>query len=114
MSFIDFFKKIGGWFKSDKVKKAFEVIDHVADVAIPIAQQLALLTPTTLDDMALAVAQKYAIKLDEWVKLPDDQKGPQLMNILLNELKKQFPDLPTNQIQTAAQIAVSIIKANSK
>lgn len=110
MNIVDFFKKIGSWFKSDKAKKAFKLVDEIADVAIPIAQTLAALTPNPADDIALQYAKKYADKFDEWVNAPDDQKGPKLMDMLVAELKGKFPNVPLNIIQTAAQTAVTLIK----
>lgn len=115
---IDFmkpFKWLWSFINSDKAKAAFQRIDAMIKEAMPIVEEIASLTPTRSDDEIIALFEKYALPFDTqaeaWLALPVDQRGKALLYAGEQELAKQFPATPLNEISSAVSLAVSLLKS---
>lgn len=110
MKFLSFFKNIWKWATGDKVRNALAKVDKLVEVALPIVKEIAALTPTRIDDEIIALLEKYRLPVDAYIALPSDQRGAALMAAATEEMKRLYPNLPINQLQSAIQLAVTILK----
>lgn len=109
--------KIPAWLSSvwsfitgDRLRLVFQKIDAMVQTALPIVEEIAALTPTRTDDEIIRLFKKYELDARTWVVLPNEQRGAALMYAATKQLEKQYPTVPWNQLQSAAQLAVTVIK----
>lgn len=110
--FLGFFKGIWQFLMGDKAKAAIEKVDSMIGAALPIVEQIARLTPTRTDDEIIRLFKVFRLKVEGWLNLPQDQRGAALLYAATSELQIIYPTVPWNQLQSAAQLAVTIYKAN--
>lgn len=111
MKVLGFFKKLWRFVTGDKLKGILQRIDNMVGVALPIVEEVAALTPTRSDDEIVALFKRFRITVEGWLGLPQDQRGAALLHAATSEIGKLYPNVPVSQIQTAVQLAVTVMKA---
>lgn len=109
---LKWFTQLWHWANKDNTIAILRRVDDMVGMALPIVRQIAALTPTRTDDELLALFERLKIPIDKWLGLPQDQRGAALLYAATTELQKRYPDAPVNQLQTAIQLAVTVMKAN--
>lgn len=80
---------------------------ELTKLALPIVQRVAILTPTRSDDELLRLFQDYAVPgVENWLQLPEAQRGRALMQVAATQLKRVAPDTVDRIIDLAVQAAV--------
>lgn len=84
------------------------VLRYIPD-AFPIIEYIAALTPTTLDDAALAfVRAKFPRVIDP--ELTDDERKLYLLGTASELLRQKYPSLSTTAARIAVQVAYGLRK----
>lgn len=112
MRVLNWFKSLWRWAMNDHTISVLKRVDDMIGIAMPIVKQIAALTPTRSDDEIVALLEKFHIKLSYWLQIPPSERGPVLLHVATNEMQKRYPEAPINQIQSAVQLAVTVMKAN--
>ena len=112
MRVLNWFKALWRWAMNDHTIAVLRRVDDMIGLALPIVKQIAALTPTRSDDEIIALLEKFQLKVAYWLQLPQAERGPVLLHVATTELQKRYPDAPINQLQSAVQLAVTVMKAN--
>ena len=108
------FSSILHWFQGShpKVQAALDQAAHIAQVALPIVEQIAALTPTRTDDEIIAAYKHFAVPvIDAQVSGGIGGAGAALLSLGTAVVQAQFPGLPVSLVQTGVQLAVTAYKA---
>lgn len=106
-------KKVWAIITSPKAQQAIAKAASLVDLALPVVQQLSVLSPSTAKvSEVIALYQKHGVPVvSEYVDNPQSI-GNALLNLATEILKRKLPaDVATNVIQTAVQLAVTALKA---
>ena len=112
MRILKWFQQLWKWAMNDHTIAVLRRIDDMIGIALPIVKQIAALTPTRSDDEIIALFEKFKLQVDGWLGLAPESRGAALLHAATAELQKRYPDAPINQLQSAIQLAVSVMKAN--
>ena len=96
-----------------KAQQAVAKAAALVELALPIVQQLSVLSPATAKvGEVIALYQKHGVPVvSEYVDNPQSI-GNALLNLATEILKRKLPaDTATNIVQTAVQLAVTALKA---
>jgi|SRR5581483_4287866 len=105
-------QKIVNFFKSGKAEAALTKAADLVPKALPIVQDIAAMAPNKTDQEILAVFQKYAVPdAAQFLATPSAQRGYLLLHLATEVLASQFPNIATNILNTAVQLAVTGSKA---
>jgi hypothetical protein len=112
MSIKSFCASIVGIFKSGKAERAFNSVAQIVPAALPIVEAIGAITPNrTIQEIAQAYA-KYGVPLvADVTATPANQRGYLLLDLATNVLAAKYPGVATNILNSAAQIAVTGLKA---
>lgn len=117
--FKSLFSRIGRFFSSPQGKQTIETINEVMDIAMPVVQNIALITGNAGAAATLAAVHaaydKYGIPLEQsFISGNQQQVGNALQNLAVTVVQKNLPpdkaDLATNIIVTAVNLAVTASK----
>jgi hypothetical protein len=114
-----FFSKVAALFTTpegqkrvnDALTKAYDIMQ----VALPICETIASLTPTKTDDEIIALVKKYALPLALPDRpLTDGEKANTLRYAATSLVKQELVSVgvPANVIDLGVQLAYSALKAN--
>jgi hypothetical protein len=112
MKVLNWFKQLWKWAMNDHTIAVLRRVDDMIGLAMPIVKQIAALTPTMADDEIVALLDKFQVKVGYWLQLPPSDRGPVLFQVATAEMQRRYPDVPINQLQSAIQLAVTVMKAN--
>ena len=108
------FIKAWKFINSDKADKIAKYLQDLMLQALPIVKLVASLTPTRIDDELIALFERFALPgVEEFLKLPIDQRGKALFEVAVKEMQKKYPNLPLTVIHKAVQDAVLYYKFES-
>lgn len=114
-SISDFFAKIIAFFHKPAVEAAFSTVAQIVQIAQPIVQEIAALTPNrTVQEIATAYAQ-YGVPLAASISSDPTSAGNALLNLATQVVLKQLGgnSVAVNLVNTAVQIAVTALKAGA-
>lgn len=101
------------WLGSDKAKAAFDQAATVVEHAAPIVQTIGELVPTGAIGEVADAYLKFGVPFaEEEIQSGPYAVGNSLLNLATGEVKKLFPNIPINIIQTGVQMAVTAYRAN--
>lgn len=107
-----FFGKVFGWLLTDGATAAAEAVQKISIEALPIVDLIASLTPTRADDEIVATFRRFGVPLaDFWLSVPQSRRGPALLELATEVLRKDNQGAPTHQLQAAAQNALVLLRA---
>jgi hypothetical protein len=105
-------QKIAKFFTSGLAEAALNSAAELVPKAIPIVQAIAALAPTKTDQEIAAAFAKYGQEFStDWLTGPVGQRGALLLQLATQVLAAELPNVATNIINTAVQLAVTGIKA---
>src|SRR5690349_14629061 len=100
-------KSVVNFFRSGKATAALNSVASLVPKALPIVQIVALLTPTKADDEVLALFQKFGLPyVENYLALPQEQRGAALLKAASTKLAEQVPGTPTHILDAAVQLAL--------
>ena len=110
---MNIFHRILDFFRSPRVKNALDRVATLAQTALPIVETIASLTPTRVDDEIIAAYKHFGVPFVD-AELSGDPKriGTALLNLGTVVLARQAPGTSTSLLQTAVQLAVTVLKAS--
>ena len=108
---IELFKRIGGWFSSDKGQKVVSQIQGIYPVALLIVREIAVLTGNNgamvtidaVDEAYKKLGVPLLVDLQMGNKL---QVGNALQDLAVILIQRQLPTVPTSVAKTAVNAAV--------
>lgn len=110
--FSKFLQAIEHVFKSPRVETAFAEVGTLVQIAAPIVQQIAALTPNRTVQEVTAAFNKFAVPMAVQLTGDPTQLGNALLNLATTLVQKNVKQAAAvNLIQTAVQIAVTATKA---
>lgn len=107
------FVKVWRFLISDDAQNAVRKATELAELAIPIVTALGTIDPklATLKDVEKAYRTLAVPYLDQYSEQPESI-GNALLNLATELLRRKAGPTPTNILNTAVQLAVTIYKAN--
>ena len=104
---LQFLKKIFEWFKSPAVRRAFEQAAELVPVVLPIVKQVAVMTPTRVDDELVELAERCGVPAlaEAWTKLPGDERGVALFQAVVLLASQVLPGISGKIVSLAVQMA---------
>lgn len=103
---------IVGVFRSGRAEAALTKAVELVPKALPIVQTIAALTPNRADDEIVAAFARYARPFsDEYLARPREDRGYLLLQLATEVLAAECPNIATNVLNTAVQLAVTGAKA---
>ena len=113
MNFIkSLFAKVLVFFTGGKAEKVFNAVAELVPRAIPIVNAIAAMTPNKTDDEIAAAFAKYGQTFHADMLKSGMERGYLLLQLATTVLAEEFPNLATNVINSAVQLAVTGTKAN--
>jgi len=104
------FKKIGGFFVSERGKAALQLISRMVPQVAPIVAALSILDPKTANATdVIALYQKFQVTVTE-VKNDPVAIANALLNLATELAKRENPGIATSILQSAIQLALVSLK----
>ena len=112
LSFIEnAFKKVESFFTSGKALQVESELAGLVQMALPIVQDIAALTPSKTVQEITAAYTKYGIPLAQQVTADPTSTGNALLNLATAVLQKNHaPTAAISLLNTAVQMAVTVAK----
>lgn len=109
------FSTVKGYFVSGRAAQHVDNVVNLIPIATTVVKTIAALTPTRTDDEIINLFQTYGLpKVELWLALPHNKRGPALMETALVELQRIAPDLDREVLRLALQSAFFIMKVQTE
>lgn len=120
MSLITFFHKVVAVIKADAAKRPAildtlegdaGLIQHYAQVALPIIAEVDAVAPNRTLEELLALGQKFALHVTPEIAADPIQVDTVLQNAALKELQRLAPTVSSSLLRTALSLAFNLFHA---
>ena len=112
---MNIFARFGDWishlFKDPRVEKAFVVIGQIAQEAEPLVAAIAAIVPNKTFQQVVDAYHEYGIPFSQQLTNDPTAIGNYLQTLAVSVLQKNHQDKAVNILNTAVNIAVSVLKA---
>jgi hypothetical protein len=109
------FSTIKSYFASGRASRHVDNVVSLIPPATRVVKMIAAITPTRSDDEIIKLFETYGLpKVESWLALPHNKRGPALMEAGLVELQRLVPDLDREILRLALQSAFFILKIETE